>query len=63
MKNNIKNHRRLFKLRQEDLAKELGITRQTINAIENGRTDPSLSLAFKLAKTFNCKIEDLFEIN
>jgi len=63
MKNNIKNHRRLFKLRQEDLAKELGITRQTINAIENGRSDPSLSLAFKLAKTFNCKIEDLFEIN
>ena len=59
--NNIKKYRALFKLKQSDLAKEIGVTRQTINAVENGKTDPSLSLAFKLAKVFNCKIEDLFE--
>ncbi len=61
MVNNLKKYRALLKLRQEDLAKEIGVSRQTINLIENGKTDPSLSLAFKLAKVFNCKIEGLFE--
>lgn len=61
--NNIQKYRALFKLKQSDLAKETGVSRQTINAIENGKTDPSLSLAFKLAKAFNCKIEELFENN
>lgn len=61
MKNKIKEHRRLLKLRQEDLAESLDVTRQTINAIELGKHDPSLELAFKLAKLFNCKVEDLFE--
>lgn len=61
--NNIRKYRAFFKLRQSDLAKEIGVTRQTINAVENGKTDPSLSLAFKLAKVFNCKIEELFENN
>ena len=60
MKNSIKGHRKMLKLRQEDLAEDLGVSRQTINAIETGKYNPSLPLAFKLAKIFNCKIEDLF---
>jgi len=60
MNNNIKKYRKLLKLRQEDLAESLNVTRQTINAIELGKHDPSLKLAFKLAKIFNCRIEDLF---
>ena len=60
MNNNIKKYRKLLKLRQEDLAESLNVTRQTINAIEAGKHNPSLKLAFKLAKIFNCRIEDLF---
>ncbi len=63
MNNNLKKYRKLLKLRQQDLAETLNITRQTINAIELGKHNPSLKLAFKLAKLFNCKIEDLFETN
>jgi putative transcriptional regulator len=44
-----------------DLAKKVGVTRQTINAIELQKYDPSLSLAFKLAKLFNVRIEELFK--
>lgn len=46
---------------QEELAKRVGVTRQTIIAIEKGRYDPSLSLAFKIAKVFNARIEDIFQ--
>ena len=60
MYNNIKKYRKLLKLRQEDLAESLNVTRQTINAIELGKHDPSLRVAFKLAKVFNCRIEELF---
>ena len=60
MNNNIKKYRKLLKLRQEDLAESLNVTRQTINAIEAGKHSPNLKLAFKLAKIFNCRIEDLF---
>jgi len=47
-------------LTQEALAEKIGATRQTINAIERGRYNPSLELAFKLANMFNVKIEDIF---
>jgi len=60
MINNIKKYRKLLKLRQEDLAESLNVTRQTINAIELGKHDPSLKLAIKMAKIFNCKVEELF---
>ncbi|MBO8173473.1 MAG: helix-turn-helix transcriptional regulator, partial [Bacillaceae bacterium] len=50
-----------YRMTQEELAKKVGVTRQTIIAIENGKYLPSLKLAFKLAKAFNVKIEDLFE--
>lgn len=60
MQNNVRKYRKILKLRQEDLAAEIGVTRQTINAIELGKHDPSLKLAFGLARTFNCRVEDLF---
>jgi len=47
-------------LTQEDLARALGVTRQTIIAIEKGKYNPSLELAFKIAKFFKVKIEDVF---
>ena len=46
---------------QADLAEAVGVTRQTINAIERERYDPSLELAFALAAHFDCRIEDIFE--
>jgi putative transcriptional regulator len=46
---------------QADLAAAVGVTRQTINALERERYDPSIELAFKLAAHFDCRIEDLFD--
>ncbi|GAD58087.1 transcriptional regulator, Cro/CI family [Brevundimonas abyssalis TAR-001] len=45
---------------QADLADQLGVSRQTVNALETGRYDPSLPLAFKIARTFGLAIEDIF---
>jgi len=45
---------------QAQLAEALGVSRQTINAIETGKYDPSLPLAFKMARLFDCSIEDIF---
>lgn len=60
MKNRLKVYRAMHNLSQEELAKRLGVTRQTIIAIEKGKYDPSLKLAFKIARFFNVKIEDIF---
>ena len=60
MKNNIKYLRKQLNLRQEDLANKLGVTRQTINAIENDKYNPTLELAMKLAKLFNTPVEEIF---
>lgn len=60
MENNLKVWRAKKDLTQEELAKELKVTRQTINAIETGRYDPSLELAFKISNYFNAKIENIF---
>lgn len=60
MKNNIKVYRAIHDLTQESLAEKVGVTRQTINAIEKGKYDPSLDLAFKLSRLFNASIEDIF---
>lgn len=60
MKNNIRNVRKSMKLSQEELANKCGVTRQTINAIENNKYDPSLSLAFKLSIHLNIQLEKLF---
>ncbi|APW97659.1 transcriptional regulator [Halobiforma lacisalsi AJ5] len=61
MKNDVPNRREAAGLSQGELAEEVGVTRQTINAIERERYDPSLELAFELADHFDCRIEDLFE--
>ncbi len=45
---------------QAQLAEALGVSRQTVNAIETGKYDPSLPLAFKMARLFGCSIEDIF---
>lgn len=60
MKNKLKVFRAMHDLTQEDLAVKVEVTRQTINAIEKGKYSPSLDLAFKLAKLFEVKIEDIF---
>jgi len=60
MKNKLKVFRAMHDLTQEDLAEKVGVTRQTINAIEKSKYNPSLELAFKCAKLFDVKIEDIF---
>ncbi|WP_457742829.1 helix-turn-helix transcriptional regulator [Thermococcus sp.] len=60
MHNRLRELREEKGLTQEKLAKALGVTRQTIIAIEKGRYDPSLRLAFKIARFFGLKIEDIF---
>jgi putative transcriptional regulator len=60
MKNRIKVFRAMHDLTQEALANQLGVTRQTILAIEKGKYDPSLDLAFKIARYFGVTIEDVF---
>lgn len=60
MENDLKVWRARRDLTQKELADEVGVSRQTINAIEVGRYDPSLALAFELAAYFDCSIEDIF---
>lgn len=61
MRNNISIYREREDLSQGELATAVGVSRQTINAVERDRYDPSLELAFKLAAYFECQIEDLFD--
>ena len=60
MKNKLKVLRAEKDLTQADLADKLAVSRQTINAIEKGKFDPSLPLAFKLSKLFLLPIEEIF---
>jgi putative transcriptional regulator len=60
MKNNIKQLRKEQGLRQEDMAVKLGVTRQTIIAIENDKYNPTLELAMKLAKQLGRSVEEIF---
>ena len=62
MKNNIKELRKNKKLRQEDLAEELGVTRQTVIAIENNKYDPTLELAMKISEFFGLSVNDIFHL-
>lgn len=61
MKNRLKDLRALKNWSQGDLALALEVSRQTINAIETGKYDPSLPLAFKIARLFEMRIEEIFE--
>ena len=60
MKNRIEEIRRAKGIRQEELAKRMGVSRQTISALENGRYNPSILLAYKIAHYFGMIIEDVF---
>ena len=61
MKNRLKVLRAERDWSQAELAGRLGVSRQAINAVETGKFDPSLPLAFKLARLFNLKIEEIFD--
>ena len=60
MKNRLEDIRRERGIRQEELASELEVSRQTISSLENGRYNPSIVLAFKIARYFNMSIEEIF---
>lgn len=60
MQNNIKELRRARGLRQEDMAKLLGVSRQTVVAMENDKYDPTLELAIKVARLFGQPVESIF---
>ncbi len=62
MKNTISQLRKQHKITQEELANEVGVTRQTITSIETEKYIASLPLAFKIAKFFDMSIEDIFSI-
>ena len=60
MKNRIEEIRKDRGVRQEEFAKALGVSRQTISSLENGRYNPSILLAYKIARYFGMAIEDVF---
>lgn len=62
-KNSIRVERAKRRLTQDDLAKHVNLTRQSIHLIENGKTEPKLSVAAKIAKFFGLPISELFNIN
>lgn len=63
MKNELRVLRAKHNITQAELAERLGVSRQTVNAIETEKYDPSLPLAFKIAQTFGCRIEEIFSMN
>lgn len=62
IKNKIKEYRAKTDMKQEDLAKLVGVRRETIGNLEKGKYNPSLVLAWNIAKVFHCTIEELFEV-
>ena len=60
MRNRIQELRKERKIRQEDLADAVGVTRQTIISLENGKYNASLQLAYRIARYFEKQIEDIF---
>ena len=60
MKNRIEEIRNERGIRQDELAKQMGVSRQTISSLENGRYNPSILLAHKIAQFFGMSIEDVF---
>ena len=63
MKNRVKLLRKEAGLRQEDMAAQLGVSRQTIIAIENDKYDPSLELAMKIARLLGLHVEEIFTLD
>ncbi len=62
IRNRIKEYRAKYDMKQEDLAKLAGVRRETIVNLEKGRYNPSLVLAWNIAKVFHCTIEEVFEV-
>lgn len=62
MKNEIRVFRAKHRVTQDELAEKLGVSRQTLSAIENNKYFPSLELALKIAKVFGCTVEELFSL-
>ena len=60
MKNRLEVIRTQKGIRQEDFARQMGVSRQTISSLENGRYNPSIMLAYKIAKYFGMTIEEMF---
>ena len=60
MKNRIEEIRKEKGIRQEEFAKSMGVSRQTISSLENGRYNPSIMLAYKIARYFEMTIEEVF---
>ena len=60
LKNRIEEIRNLRGIRQEELARQLGVSRQTISSLENGRYNPSILLAYRIARYFDMSIEEVF---
>lgn len=60
MKNRLEEIRKERGIKQEELARAMGVSRQTIGSLENGRYNPSITLAFKLARYFQMAIEEIF---
>ena len=60
MENQIRERRKALGLSQEELARRCGVSRQTVNAIENNKYDPTLALAFHLAKELETTVDELF---
>ncbi len=62
IKNSVREHRKKAKVTQEDLARAMRVSRQTINSIERGRYIPSLPLALRIARFFGCSTDDMFRL-
>lgn len=60
LKNYVKMHRARLDITQEQLAQAVGVSRQTIHAIERGKAEPSVALALRLARLFEMKVDELF---
>ncbi|MCL9981143.1 MAG: helix-turn-helix transcriptional regulator [Bacteroidia bacterium] len=63
MKNEIRVYRAKQRITQDELAEKLGVSRQTLSAIENNKYFPSLELALKIAKVFQCTVDELFSLD
>jgi putative transcriptional regulator len=63
MKNRIRVYRAMHDMTQEELAELLRVTRRTINAIEGNKYNPSIELAFRMAKLFNVPVEEIFSLD
>lgn len=63
MKNKLKVYRAMHDMTQEELAELLRVTRRTVNSIERGKYNPSIEVAFRIAKLFNVPVEEIFQLD